>query len=509
MEGELIRKIISSKSKTFLAFCFSFLFGVASLSFVNQKFFETQIFIIFLVCLFALGFFWKKQAAQFFILAAIFFLFGMMRINFAIPEHDVNSLSFYNDKKQSITGFIAGEPDIRQDAVHYIVEAKNIRVQNAWQPVTGKVAVKMPLYPRYSYGQNITLDCKLKTATPIEDFHYEKYLATQRVWSVCEAAHIQVEPGMSSNPLLRVLFSFKAKCAENISRLWHEPYASFVAGVLYGYRGGLGTLSNDFNRTGVTHIVAVSGFNITIIASVFSATLLYLLVPRKKAFWIVSFAILLFVLFTGASGSAVRAAIMALLVLISRQLGRTSRMDNVLLLTVALMSFSNPFTLMWDVGFQLSFLSTCGLVYLTPHLQKYFSRVPTFLNLQESLTATLAAMIFTLPLILFQFGRFSVVAIFVNILVVPAVSFIMAFGFATLLSSFLYWPLAKVFAFFTYLILEYVVSIVRFFSNLSWAAVSIPLPLWGMILLYILLIYLIIKRRERDKFFSLSPSERR
>jgi len=236
---------------------------------------------------------------------------------------------------------------------------------------------------------------------------------------------------------------------------------------------------------------------------------LYLLVPRKKAFWIVSFAILLFVLFTGASGSAVRAAIMALLVLISRQLGRTSRMDNVLLLTVALMSFSNPFTLMWDVGFQLSFLSTCGLVYLTPHLQKYFSRVPTFLNLQESLTATLAAMIFTLPLILFQFGRFSVVAIFVNILVVPAVSFIMAFGFATLLSSFLYWPLAKVFAFFTYLILEYVVSIVRFFSNLSWAAVSIPLPLWGMILLYILLIYLIIKRRERDKFFSLSPSERR
>ncbi len=356
----------------------------------------------------------------------------------------------------------------------------------------------MPLYPRYNYGQNITLDCNLKTPKPIEDFHYEKYLATYGVWSVCEAPHIQLESGISGNPILHALFAFKSKCAEHISRLWHEPYASFVAGVLYGYRGGLGTLSTDFNRTGVTHIVAVSGFNITIIASVFAATLVYLLVPRKKAFWIVSFAILLFVLFTGASGSAVRAAVMALLVLTSRQMGRTSRMDNVLLLTVALMSFANPFTLIWDVGFQLSFLSTCGLVYLSPHLQKYFSRVPTFLNLQESLTATLAAMIFTLPLILFEFGRLSIVALLVNILVVPVVSFIMAFGFATLFSSFIFWPLAEIIAFITYILLAYVVVVVRFFSQLPWAAVSVPLPWWGMLGLYIFFIFSLIKLEKKS-----------
>ncbi len=498
MEGRL-QKIIHSKSKTFLAFCFCFLLGIASLSFVNQKFFEREIFALFLIALFALVILWKKQPFQFFILAAIFFLFGMMRVNWAIPEHDANSLSFYNDKKQSISGFIAGEPDIRQDAVHYIVEAKNIRTGGSWQEVSGKIAVKMPLYPRYNYGQNITLDCNLKTPTPIEDFHYEKYLATYGVWSVCEAPHIQLESGTSGNPILHALFAFKSKCAEHISRLWHEPYASFVAGVLYGYRGGLGTLSTDFNRTGVTHIVAVSGFNITIIASVFAATLLYLLVPRKKAFWIVSFAILLFVLFTGASGSAVRAAVMALLVLISRQLGRTSRMDNVLIFTVALMSFANPFTLIWDVGFQLSFLSTCGLVYLSPHLQKYFSRVPTFLNLQESLSATLAAMIFTLPLILFEFGRLSVVAVLVNILVVPVVSFIMAFGFATLFSSFIFWPLAKILAFISYILLAYVVVVVRFFSQLPWAALSLPLPWWGMLGLYALLIYFLNLRKTLKK----------
>ncbi len=498
-EGGPLVKIIHSKSKTFLAFCFSFLLGIASLSFVSHKFFETQIFIVFFACFFALGVFWKKQPTQFFILAILFFLLGMMRVNLAIPERNANSLVFYNDKKQSISGFIAGEPDIRQDAAHYIVKAKSIRTGGSWQDVAGKIAIKMPLYPRYNYGQNITLDCKLKTPTSIEDFHYEKYLATYGVWSVCEAAHIQVDSGNSGNALLRALFSFKSKCAENISRLWHEPYASFVAGVLYGYRGGLGTLSTDFNRTGVTHIVAVSGFNITIIASVFAATLLYLLVPRKKAFWIVSFAILLFVLFTGASGSAVRAAVMALLVLLSKQLGRTSRMDNVLILTVALMSLSNPFTLIWDVGFQLSFLSTCGLVYLSPHIQKYFSRVPTFLNLQESLTATLAAMIFTLPLILFEFGRLSIVAVLVNILVVPVVSFIMAFGFATLFSSFVYWPLAKFIAFITYILLAYVVFVVRFFSQLPWAAVSVPLPWWGMLGLYALLIYFLNFRKTLKK----------
>lgn len=493
MEGAW-NKIVHSKSKTFLTFCFSFLAGVTSLSFVTYKFFEQEIFILFLVFLFTLVLFWKKQPIHFFLFAIIFFLLGMMRVNFAIPAYDANSLSFYNDKKQSIHGVIAGEPDIRQDAVHYIVKAKTLRSGGQWQEVSGKIAVKMPLYPRYTYGQNILIDCNLKTPQLIEGFHYEKYLATYGVWSVCEASHIQVESGTSGNPLLRALFSFKSKCAENISRLWHEPYASFVAGVLYGYRGGLGTLSTDFNRTGVTHIVAVSGFNITIIASVFAATLLYLLVPRKKAFWIVSFAILLFVLFTGVSGSAVRAAVMALLVLISRQLGRTSRMDNVLALTVALMSLFNPFTLIWDLGFQLSFLSTCGLVYLSPHLQKYFSRVPTFLNLQESVTATLAAMIFTLPLILFEFGRLSVIALLVNVLVVPVVLFIMAFGFATLFSSFIWWPLARALAFLTYLLLAYVVFIVRFFSHLSWAALSISLPLWGMIILYILLVYFLFRK---------------
>lgn len=493
-KGEFMRKIIHSKSKTFLAFCFSFLLGIASLSFVTQKFFETQIFIVFLVSLFALGIFFKKQPYHFFLCLALFFLLGMMRVNFAIPAHDTNSLAFYNDKKQTLTGFISGEPDVRQDAVHYIVEAQSIRVGGNTQWVNGKVAVKMPLYPRYSYGQNILLECHLKTPTPIEGFHYEKYLATQDIWSVCEAPYVQVQPGTGGNPILQAIFSFKSKCAEHISRLWHEPYASFVAGVLYGYRGGLGTLSSDFNRTGVTHIVAVSGFNITIIASVFAATLVYLLVPRKKAFWIVSFAIVLFVIFTGASGSAVRAAVMALLVLISRQLGRTSRMDNVLVLTVALMSLGNPFTLLWDVGFQLSFLSTCGLVYLSPYLQKYFSRIPTFLNLQESVTATLAAMIFTLPLILFEFGRLSVVALLVNILVVPVVSFIMAFAFVTLLCSFIFWPLARVLSLVTYILLAYVVCVVRFFGQLPWAAVSIPLPFWGMILLYILLVYFLLKK---------------
>lgn len=501
MEG-IVNKIVHSKSKTFLAFCFCFLSGVLILSFAQTSFFLLTSITASLVSA-GFIFLYRDNPKQKFIWCCLFaFLLGFLRINFAFPNLNENTVAFHNGKKVQLQGYISGEPDIRQDSVHYSISTKNISLRGAWVPGSGKITVTAPLYPRYEYGQDVEVNCQLETPQPVDNFHYEKYLATKNVWSVCKFAGIKIIPGNSGNPLLQFVYTLKYPVAEKINLLWHEPYASFVAGLLYGYRGGLGSLNEDFNRTGVTHIVAVSGFNITLIATIISSFLVYLFIPRRKAFWIVVCGILLFVIFTGASASVVRAGIMGIIALLARQLGRPAQMQNVLALTVAVMTFQNPFVLVWDVGFQLSFLSTCGLIYLSPVIKKYFEKVPEFLNLRESLLSTMSAIIFTLPLILFQFGRLSVVAPIVNLLILPAIPWLMALGFVSVVAGFILFPLARIIAYMTYLGLAYVVQVVRFFSHLPFAALDFHLPLWGMLALYGLLIFILHKnfKKSLEKF---------
>ena len=414
-----------------------------------------------------------------------------------IPGVEKNSLTSYHEQNVVLQGMISGEPDVREGKVNYIFTVDKKVDGEQIENVSGKILLGLPLYPRYEYGQRAMVTCKLQTPEPIEKFHYEKYLATQGIWSVCPSPKFEILEGEAKNNLWKFIYDFKAPIAENISLLWHEPYASFVAGLLYGYRGGLGSLGEDFNRTGVTHIVAVSGFNITIIATLLSSMLIYCCVPRKYAFWLVVGGIALFVIFTGASSSVVRAGIMGILVLVARQMGRSSRIHNVLVLTVTLMALHSPFMLLWDAGFQLSFLSTCGLVYLSPLLEKYCDKIPKFLNLRESFVSTMSAIIFTLPLILFQFERLSVVAPLVNILILPLIPWMMLLGFITVVLSFIFWPLAEGIAFITYWGLSYIVEVVKFFSRLSFASIEIHISVFMLLLFYLFLISFITQKRTK------------
>jgi competence protein ComEC len=193
---------------------------------------------------------------------------------------------------------------------------------------------------------------------------------------------------------------------------------------------------------------------------------------------------------------------MGSLVLIARQLGRLSRIGNVLALTAAGMTLLNPYVLVWDVGFQLSFLATLGLVYISPILEKIMPAVskPTALvELYETFFATLAAIIATLPLILFQFGRLSTVAPLVNVLVLWSIPWLMLLGFVALVLSFIYFPLGQIIAWTAALGLKYVILIVTFFGSKSWSSFDFALPWWGMVGLYVVLIYGVVRYEIKNK----------
>lgn len=483
----MLYKIIDSKSKTFIAFCFCFLSGIIVAGLINKKIdFVYLYFLLFVIISFVIIFRHDKKW-RFIFVGILFFIFAFSRYNLALPKNSDKYIHHYNGENIEITGFVSSEPDIRSDSVKYIVQSS--------EPI-GRVYFKSELYPRYEYGDKLKLKCDLFAPEPIEDFRYDMYLARFGVFSICGRPQIEVlhqNDAGQGNLVLKNIFKFKQSVAERVNQLWHEPYAGFVAGLLYGYRGGLGELQEDLNRTGVTHIVAISGYNISIIASILMIIFVYLWIPRKRAFWLISFGILVFVLFAGASGSVVRAGIMGFLVLLAKQLGRLNRMNNALALTAVLMTLHNPYVLLWDAGFQLSFLATMGLIYLAPILHIYFYKIPEFFGFRESFISTISAIIVTLPLILYQFGRLSIVAPIVNVLILWIIPWIMLFGFFSVILSFIFFPLGQVFSWITFVGLKYITSIVEWFSSLSFASIDLQIPLWLVLVLYIGLVFLIKK----------------
>ena len=493
-----------------MAFCFCFLAGILAMSLVDKKFSFVYLYLSLFIFISFIIIFWRDKKIRFVIFCILFIILGIVRYWLALPDDEIK------EGQIRITGDVASEPDVRQDGVRYIVQTQN------FASVRGKIYFKYQLYPRFNYGDQLQINCELQMPEAFDDFRYDKYLAARGVFLVCNNPRIEKIGENGGNFVFGNLLKLKNAVANKVSALWQEPYAGFMAGMLYGYRGGLGELNDLFAKTGISHIIAISGYNISIIASVLITIFIYLLIPRKKAFWLVVSGIILFVIFTGASPSVMRSGVIGILVLLARQIGRVSRINNAILLAACFMVLSNPFVLIWDAGFQLSFLATLGLVYLSPlfviptdppmrrrvegslsstsksaiNKTVLKSKVKGFLaslGMTEVLTATLSAIIATLPLILYQFGRLAIVALPVNILVLWIIPFLMLGGFLAVIFSFIFFPLGQVIAWITFVGMKYVVVIVEFFGNLKFAAIDLQIPLWAMVGMYGIMIYFVVR----------------
>lgn len=467
-----------------MMFCFCFLLGVLVASLLGLKLDWVYIYFVLFILSSSLVIFRENKKSRFVLIGLLLIILGIARYELVFIKNDIT------EGESIFLSIVSAEPDIRSDGVRYIVKDKYNK---------NKYYLKSTLYPRYDYGDELEISCQLNKPESSEDFRYDMYLARYGVFAECQNATIKKISSGEGNIVLQSIFGFKKIVSQKINSLWHEPYASFMAGLLYGYRGGLGELNDMFSRTGITHIVAISGYNITIIVSILITICVQVYIPRKKAFWIIVGGIILFVLFTGASASVVRAGIMGIIVLLSKQTGRLSRIGNVLLLTAVIMVLQNPLVLVWDAGFQLSFISTCGLVYLSPLFVQWFKKLPEKFGIKESLISTLSAIMATLPLILFQFGRLSIVAPVVNILVLWIIPYLMLIGFVATVFGFIFFPFGQVLAWVGLVGLKYIVFVVKWFSGLPFAAIDLKISWWVMVVLYGFILYLVFKSKKYVK----------
>lgn len=286
------------------------------------------------------------------------------------------------------------------------------------------------------------------------------------------------------------------------------PEAGLLEGLLLGGDGKLPkNIQDNFSRTGTTHIVAVSGYNITIIAEYLMLSLLFLGFWRRQAFWFSILGIFLFILMIGFPSSAVRAGVMGMLLLWAMKNGRLANSQNAIVASAAIMLLINPLLLRWDIGFQLSFLATLGIIYLYPFLERRLVKKNKVFGILEILGLTISAQIFVLPIILMNFGSLSLISPLANVLVLPIIPLTMLLGFIAGISKIIFPPLAMFFSWLVYLPLRYEIESISFLAGLKWASIEIKNFAWYLaVIWYILLIRTIFMLQRKNIQENVIPS---
>jgi competence protein ComEC len=286
------------------------------------------------------------------------------------------------------------------------------------------VAATLPRYPEVVAGDRVIVDGAIR---PRPESSYGDYLARIGAVGILTSRTLSVGPPPTDPG--RRLEDMRRTAGEALARVLPEPEAGLAAGILIGLRDRVDRdLAGAFTTAGVSHVVAISGWNIAIVAAAVAAVAGRL--GRRRRSVVTMLAIAGYVAFAGASASVVRAALMAGVVLLARETGRAGRAAAALGWAGVLLLVADP-RLIGDAGFQLSSLATAGLIAWATPLTDWIAavgrgRVPRWLA--ESLGVSLAAQAATLPIVLVSFGRLAILAPLVNLAVVPLVAPAMAVG---------------------------------------------------------------------------------
>ena len=440
-----------------------------------------------------------KARVQLGALCALGLILGAGRFLIAVPRFDETSLATYNDIGWvKLEGVVVGEPDEREGYTNLRVRAERLALPDGVElEADGLVLVKAGRYPRRKYGDRVRVEGLLESPPIFEEFSYREYLARQGVHSLVQRAQVTLLAENQANPLLYYIFTFKRRAQSTIARILPEPQAALLTGILLGVETGIPAgLMEDFAATGTTHIIAISGFNITIISGIF-AGLAQQLFDKRRAIIVAIAGVVVYTIFVGASAAVLRAALMGILYLWGKRLGRSTFAPVSLAAAAIGMTALNPYTL-WDVGFQLSFAATVGLVLYTEPLEEAFERALARITsvrqaqkivalINEALIVTLAAQITTLPIILYYFGRLSLITLVTNFLILPVQSGVMIFGGIAALLGLIYLPLGQMMAWVAWVFLAYTIETVRLTAQAPFASAPVQMEGWIVFAYYTLL----------------------
>ncbi|PJF40508.1 MAG: ComEC/Rec2 family competence protein [Chloroflexi bacterium] len=407
------------------------------------------------------------------------FILGAIRALFVPSTNEIARLNGVGGL--TIEGIVITEPDIRDDRVLLRVDVETVTRIGRTEPIAGRILVEALRPIDIRFGDRITATGALFTPQEFDTFSYRDFLARQGVFSMMDNAAVEVLSSGHGSHLQAQLIDLKHDAQQTISDALPDPQAALLTGILLGNERGISPeVADAFRSVGASHVIAISGFNMAVMSGVF-VNLLRRTRLRNRAALIGVPVIIIYTIFVGADAAVVRAAVMSSLLMVGMTLRRKTFIPASLGLVVIVMSFINP-TVLTDVGFQLSFFAVLGMMLFADPFSVYVNRFIDGLRfstefgglislLCETLVVTLAVQITVLPVTLLHFQQVSLVALPVNLLIVPVQAIILFLGGAATLLSFLP-QVSQVLYWFDYIALTWTVEVVRAFSRLSFAEVD-------------------------------------
>jgi len=269
------------------------------------------------------------------------------------------------------------------------------------------------------------------------------------------------------------LYTFRDAIAATIARTIREPEAGLATAMLLGIGG---TLDEDENRVfrevGLVHIVVLSGFHImAIFAAIIFLTSFFL--PYRARFVVALGATLLFSVMVGLTPTVVRADIMATCVAIACVLGKGRAPLRALAIAACIITFLAPYALLYDAGFQFSFLATFAIIVVTPIIMLFLRAIPTTFELRAIVAATISIELILTPLLSWSMGTFPLIGTFANVLVLPVVPFAMLASLVLWIGSVVSPSAVPFFAELVTLLHGYIIAVARLLHALPYAYFTI------------------------------------
>ncbi len=448
------------------------------------------------------------------LLPVLICLGGLMYLN-AQPKYQSDQLFFYNDsdKTISINAIVIEPSDYRARSTLAVLKLVNFSLNGETHPGGERVMAMLPPNTRLDYGDRVSMYARPETPFENEEFSYRQYLSTRKIFTLLAYPRINERSSAGGFSPGIWLYRFKNHLIEITASVFPSPESGLITGIILGPRNFIPTdLYDAFRNSGTSHIIAISGFNIAILAALISAISIRIFGHWRGAVAAI-LAISTYTLLVGGGASVVRASIMGGMAIMARLIGRKQAGLNTLSLTALVMLLINPLTL-WDVGFQLSFFATLGLIWFANPFQAAFKNIAFKYIPQAQLQSvvdwtgeyflfTIAAQITTLPVLLYHFHQAPLALLLANPLILPAQPPLMGASAAAMVAGLIWLPLGKLVGYLAVPFSTYTIRVVEWISSLNLPVYRTnEIPIIFILLYFGLLAVIVYKTEWKQKIQS-------
>lgn len=368
-------------------------------------------------------------------------ILGVARVSllFFTQEKSSKIVGGFTGSESKFLGYVSEEQEAKHTGTNLQVSVlEDLTYHPDESSLKGmKLLLKVDNYRDFTLGEVCKFSGRVEIPENFEDFDYKGYLRNKGIYLVMEYPVyecMEIKEEREGLYIRNKLVDLKNSLIKRIDSVLSTPQSSLLAGILFGEKRLFSKEFEEYVRiAGVSHIVAASGYNITILVVCINKIFLFL---NKKVRIILGIIVVwMFALLSGLSASIVRACIMSTFSLWALLHGRNNTIHISIPLTIAIFVFLNP-SIVYDVGFLLSISATLGLVYLSPvleYLKKKVSRKGKIL--EEYVFPTMSCTISTLPISLITFQTFSIWAVPANVLILPVIEGSMLWGFLGIITE--------------------------------------------------------------------------